>query len=293
MLEALDIPTHIFPEVIEPGTRLGELLPAVANETGAGTIPVIAPACHDTGSAVVAVPAENEDFAWLSSGTWSILGAEVRHPVLTPKALEFNFTNEGGVFGYWRLSKNIMGLWIVQGCKREWGLSYDELTHLAAKAKSFLAVINPDDPVFLHPGNMPEKICKFCIDTDQAVPETQGEIVRVALESLALKYRIVLEQLDELAGKRLEPLHIIGGGTKNRLLNQLTADATGRTVVAGPVEATASGNILMQAITLGEIDSLENARALVRRSFEIEEYHPQDSARWDEWFEKNSSRLQA
>ena len=181
----------------------------------------------------------------------------------------------------------------MQGCKREWGLSYDELTHLAIKARPFLAVINPDDPVFLHPGNMPEKIRQFCIETDQAVPETQGEIVRVALESLALKYRVVLEQLDELVGKHLEPLHIIGGGTKNRLLNQLSADAAGRTVVAGPVEATASGNILMQAITLGEIDSLENARALVRRSFEIEEYHPKDNRRWEQWFEKNKTLLLA
>jgi len=284
LLEALAIPTRILPAVCEPGTSLGSLLPQVAAETSSGFIRVVAPACHDTGSAVVAIPAENKDFAWLSSGTWSILGAEVRQPVLSEKALAYNFTNEGGVFGTWRLSKNIIGLWLVQECKREWSLSYSDLTRRAAEAKPFLAVIDPDSPVFLHPDNMPEKIRKFCADTGQTVPQTEGEIVRVALESLALKYRLVLECLEELAGKHLEPLHIFGGGTKNRLLNQFSADATGRTVIAGPVEATAIGNILMQAHTLGEIDSFENARGLVRRSFEIEEYHPEKSDAWEQAF---------
>jgi rhamnulokinase len=293
LLKSLGIPTHIFPAVCEPGTFLGALLPQVAAETGSGSIRVVAPACHDTGSAVVAVPAENEDFAWLSSGTWSILGAEVRQPVLSEKALAYNFTNEGGVFGTWRLSKNITGLWLVQECKREWGLSYDELTRRAAKAKPFIAVIDPDSSVFLHPGNMPEKIRKFCVDTGQTVPKTEGEIIRVALESLALKYRFVLERLEELAGKHLEPLHIFGGGTKNRLLNQFSADATGRTVVAGPVEATAIGNILMQAITLGELGSLQDARRLVRRSFGIEEYHPEDGNAWESVYQKLKSVLLA
>ncbi len=282
LLEALGIPTHIFPSVCEPGTSLGLLLPAIARDTGAGTIPVIAPACHDTGSAVVAVPASNADFVWLSSGTWSILGAEVSQPVLSEKALAYNFTNEGGVFGTWRLSKNIMGLWLEQECKREWNLSYDELTRLATEAKPFFAVIDPDNDVFLHPGNIPEKIRKFCADTQQPVPETQGEVVRVVLESLALKYRIVLERLEELVGKRLDPLHVIGGGVKNHLLNQFSADATGRTVIAGPVEATAIGNILMQAITLGHLGSLRDARSLVRRSFEIEQYNPELRDGWDE-----------
>jgi rhamnulokinase len=286
LLEKLHIPTAIFPSICEPGTRLGSLLPEIADETGASSIPVIAPACHDTGSAVAAVPAGNQDFAWISSGTWSILGAEVQEPALGPKALEYNFTNEGGVCGTWRLSKNITGLWIVQECKREWGLSYDELTRLAAGARPFLAVIDADDMRFLHPGNMPEKVRKFCSESGQSIPETQGEVIRTALESLALKYRFVLERLEELAGKHLEPLHIFGGGTKNRLLNQFSANATGRTVIAGPVEATAIGNILMQAITLGEIDSLEYARQLVRRSFEIKEYHPQASEDWEQAYGK-------
>jgi sugar (pentulose or hexulose) kinase len=248
LLEALSIPTRIFPSVCEPGSSLGLMLPAVARETHAGPVQVIAPACHDTGSAVAAVPANNTDFAWLSSRTWSILGTEVRQPVLGEKALEYNFTNEGGVFGTWRLSKNIMGLWLVQECKREWNLSFDEITHLAKEAKPFVAVIDPDSNIFLHPGDMPDKIRKFYADSEQTVPETQGEIIRVVLESLALKYRFVLERLEELAEKHLDPLHIFGGGVKNRLLNQFSADATGRTVIAGPVEATAIGNILMQAI---------------------------------------------
>jgi len=286
LLESLGIPTRIFPSICEPGISLGTLLPAIASKTGADPIPVIAPACHDTGSAVAAAPASNADFAWLSSGTWSILGAEVRQPVLSEKALEYNFTNEGGVFGAWRLSKNIMGLWLVQECKREWNLSYDELTRLAAEAKPFLAVLDPDNNIFLHPGNMPEKIRKFCADTQQPIPQTQGEIVRVALESLALKYRFVLGRLEELAGKRLAPLHIFGGGTKNRLLNQFGADATGRTVIAGPVEATAIGNILMQAIALGEVGSLSDARAIVRKSFDVETYQPRHRTGWDDAYAK-------
>jgi rhamnulokinase len=282
VLEALDIPTYILPPVCEPGTLLGSLLPAVAAETGAGSLPVIAPACHDTGSAVAAVPAENDDFAWLSSGTWSILGAQVRQPNLSAQALECNFTNEGGVSGTWRLSKNIMGLWLVQECKRQWNVSYDELTRLAAQATPFLAIIDPDSDNFLHPGELPEKIRAFCASTNQPVPATQGEIVRVALESLALKYRLTLERLEGLVGKRLNPLHIIGGGTRNSLLNQFTADATQRTVVAGPIEAAALGNILMQAISLGHLSSLAEARSIVCRSFAPQIYEPQLNAGWDE-----------
>jgi rhamnulokinase len=281
LLEELGIPTQILPPVCEPGTVLGTLLLAVAKETGARRLKVIAPACHDTGSAVAAVPAENEDFAWISSGTWSILGAEVRQPNLSAGALASNFTNEGGVFGTWRLSKNITGLWFVQECKRQWQLSYDKITCLAEQARPFLAVIDPDSDLFLHPGDMPEKIRSFCKNTQQGVPATQGEIVRVALESLALKYRFVLMKLEELVGKRLEPLHILGGGTRNGLLNQLTADATQRTVVTGPVEATAIGNILMQAVAVGQLASLEEARSLVRRSFAPQIYQPRASAGWD------------
>lgn len=287
MLRKMNIPTHLFHPVTEPGTVLGELAPQDIRLSSSKPTYVVLPACHDTGSAVVAVPAKNEDFAWLSSGTWSIMGAEVREPCLNGKALEYNFTNEGGVFGTWRLSKNIMGLWLVQECRREWmrrgeELSFDALTQAAAESEAFLSVVDPDDVEFLHPGDMPSRIQKFCADTNQPVPQTKGQIIRVALESIALKYRFVLERLEELSGKRLEPLHIIGGGTKNRLLNQFTADATKRTVVTGPVEATAIGNVLMQAVGLKHLGSLSDAREVVRSSFDVEEYHPKFDAGWDE-----------
>ncbi len=286
LLDAMNIPSHLFHPTTDPGIQIGNLLPDLAEETGGGTIPVILPACHDTGSAVVAVPAKNEDFAWLSSGTWSIMGAEVREPCLSEKALEYNFTNEGGVFGTWRLSKNIMGLWLVQECRREWirqgeKMSFDVLTQYAAESEAFVAVIDPDDDSFFHPGDMPSRIQRFCEETNQRVPRTKGQIIRVALESIALKYRLVLERLEELSGKHLDPLHIIGGGTQNRLLNQLTANATGRTVIAGPVEATAIGNILMQAIGMKHLGSLAEAREVVRVSFEPEFYEPKQTEDWN------------
>ena len=287
VLEAMDIPVHLFGPLTESGTLLGTVLPHIAEETGASAVQIVVPACHDTGSAVVAVPAQNQDFAWISSGTWSIMGAEVREPQVGEKALEYNFTNEGGVFGTWRLSKNIMGLWLVQECKRNWAqrdknLSYDEIIRLAAEASPFIAVMDPDDERFFHPGDMPERIRDYCANTNQTVPQTKGEIVRVALESLALKYRWVLERLEELTGKRFDPIHIIGGGTKNRLLNQFTADATCRTVITGPVEATAIGNVLMQAIGLNHLTSLADAREVVRASFAPEVYEPKQATDWDE-----------
>jgi rhamnulokinase len=291
VLQAMNIPTHLFGPITAPGTPIGALLPEVAGETGAGKVEIVLPACHDTGSAVVAVPAQNQDFAWISSGTWSVMGAEVREPSIGLQALQYNFTNEGGVFGTWRLSKNIMGLWLVQECRREWQRqgqdhSYDEMSRFAAESEAFLGVIDPDDNVFLHPGDMPERIRSYCASTGQRIPQTKGEVVRVALESIALKYRWVLERLEELSGKRLDPIHIIGGGTKNRLLNQFSANATGRTGVTGPVEATAIGNVLMQAIALGQLGSLADARAVVRNSFGVEEYHPGNRDGWDEAYEK-------
>jgi rhamnulokinase len=295
VLDAMGIPSHLFGPVTAPGIRLGTLLPNIAEETGAGALPVVLPACHDTGSAVVAVPAQagNQDFAWLSSGTWSIMGAEVREPSLSTKTLEYNFTNEGGMFGTWRLSKNIVGLWLVQECRREWmrqgqEMSFDALTQAAAESEPFTAVIDPDFNGFIHPGDMPSRIQKFCASTDQRAPQTKGQIVRVILESIALKYRLVLERLEELTGKRFDPLHIIGGGTQNKLLNQFAADATGRTVVAGPVEATAIGNILMQTIAMQHLGSLAEAREVVRASFEPEIYPPNRKTDWDEAY----SRLQ-
>lgn len=287
VLNAMNIHSHLFRPVTEPGTSIGTILPHIAEETGTGAVRVVVPACHDTGSAVVAVPARNQDFIWISSGTWSIMGAEVHEPCVTDKALEYNFTNEGGIFGTWRLSKNIIGLWLIQECKRTWAghgedISYNEITRLASEAKPFIAVIDPDDAKFFHPGDMPERIRTYCADTDQTVPQTKGQILRVALESLALKYRLVLERLEELIGRRLDPIHIIGGGTKNRLLNQFTADATNRVVVTGPIEATAIGNILMQAIGINHLGSLAEAREVVRASFELEVYEPNQTTNWGE-----------
>lgn len=291
VLQAMEIPTDLFGPVIEPGTVIGTLLPQVANETGASEVQIVAPACHDTASAVVAVPAQNSDFAWISSGTWSIMGAEVYQPFINEKALEYNFTNEGGVFGTWRFSKNIMGLWLVQECRREWcrqgvELSYDEMTNSASESQPFLSVIDPDFEGFLYPGDMASRIQKYCVDTKQAVPHTKGQILRIAFEGIALKYRLILEKLEEIIGKQLNPIHIVGGGARNRLLNQFTADATGRVVVAGPVEATAIGNILMQAITFNHIGSLAEARTIVRTSFSPEVYEPQKTAVWDDAYSR-------
>lgn len=291
LLQALGIPSHIFPEVVQPGTVLGTVLSEISEETGCGQVPVIAPACHDTGSAVAAVPAEAPHFAWISSGTWSIMGAEASDPIVNAQSLKYNFTNEGGVNGTWRFSKNIMGLWLVQECRRTWArggeeLSYAEITQLAAEAEPFRSIIDVDADEFFQPGNMPARIQKYCVRTGQPVPETKGAIVRCALESLALKYRWTLDRLEEMLGYRLEPIHIIGGGTQNRLLNQLTADATNRSVVAGPIEATAIGNVLMQAVALGHLKSLDEARAVVRHSFKPETYEPQTSAEWDAAYQK-------
>ncbi len=291
LLEALGIPTHIFPDVVQPGTVLGDVQPELAEEIGCGRVPVIAPACHDTGSAVAAVPADNRNFAWISSGTWSIMGAETSDPIVNAQSLKYNFTNEGGVNGTWRFSKNIMGLWPVQECRRVWArageeLSYDELTRLAAEAAPFTSVVDVDHDDFLKPGDMPARIRAYCQRTQQPAPESKGAIVRCVLESLALKYRWVLDRLEAMLEYRLDPIHIIGGGAQNWLLNQFTADATHRAVVTGPIEATAIGNVLMQAIALGHLKSLAAARAVVRHSFKPESYEPQPSQHWDEAYQK-------
>jgi rhamnulokinase len=298
VLQSLGIPDHIFKKIVQPGSVLGNLRSAVALEAGLGDIPVIAPSCHDTGSAVVAVPAEGKNFAWISSGTWSIVGAETRSPLTNEIALDANLTNEGGVFGAWRLSKNVMGLWLVQECRRAWDraggdLSYDEITRLAEHARPFIAVIDPDDIRFLHPGDMPARIQAYCRETSQMVPETRGEIIRTALESIALKYRWVLESLEEATDSRLETVHIIGGGAKNQLLNQLTADASRRITIAGPVEATATGNLLMQAITLGDLSSLDEAREIVRHSFDLQSYMPSSVGGWDDAYAKLGKLIEA
>jgi len=287
LLEKLGLPTHILQPVVQPGTVLGPLLSEIGEEAGLEEVPVIAPACHDTGSAVAAVPAKGEGFAYISSGTWSLMGVESPEPVISKDSLAFNFTNEGGVCGTFRLLKNIMGLWLVQECRRTWAqegeeLSYGEIAELAAKAPAFGPLVEPDSHDFLRPGDMPSRIRAFCARTGQKVPETKGEIIRSALESLALKYRWVLEKLEIMQGRSLQTIHIVGGGSQNQLLCQLAADATQRLVIAGPIEATAAGNILMQAIARGHIASLAEGREVVRRSFESATYEPGSAAGWDE-----------
>jgi rhamnulokinase len=291
LLSAMGIPRNIFPQIINPGTIMGPLLQTVAEGTGASEVLVIAPACHDTGSAVAAVPATGQNFAWLSSGTWSIMGSESPEPIINPTSLKFNFTNEGGVNGTFRFSKNIAGLWLMQECRRAWAVqgeahTYDELTQSAVEAAPFVALIDPDYGEFAKPGDMPARIRTYCQRTGQPAPESKGAVVRCVLESLALKYRLVLERLESMVGDRLEPLHMVGGGTKNRLLNQFTADATGRQVIAGPVEATAIGNILMQAIALKHVNSLAEARQVVTRSFELETYEPRNRSQWDDVYQR-------
>ncbi|MDZ4199783.1 MAG: rhamnulokinase family protein [Kiritimatiellia bacterium] len=285
ILKQLDIPDRLFPEQVDAGTRLGPLLPEWARATGAGRLTLVAPGTHDTASAVAAVPLRNAGDVFLSSGTWSILGMEWPRPRITRETIRLNFTNEGGVCGRTRLMKNIMGLWIVQECRRTWAaagesLSYEDLSRLAAEAPAFRSFILPDHASFFPPGDMPSRIRRFCRDTGQPVPRTRGEIVRTALESLALTYGRVLRQLIRATGASPATLHIIGGGSRNTLLNRFAAGATGLPVVAGPVEATAAGNILMQLLAAGRIASLEEGRALIRKSFPTETIEAADIDEW-------------
>jgi len=277
LLKELNFPTQIFPEIVQPGIKLGEYQ----------DIPVFTVASHDTGSAVAAVPAQSENFAYISSGTWSLVGLEVKEPVINDFALEANVTNEGGVYGTFRLLKNVMGLWILQECRRSWKLegkdySYSELTNLAYNAKPLRSFISPNGSIFLHSGNHPELIKDFCKKTSQPVPETEGEIVRCVLESLALTYKNVLDELLKISGKKADVIYVIGGGSKNELLNQMTANATGVPVIAGPSEATVIGNAIVQLITLGELKDIKEARQLISNMSGLKKYEPEDIGTWNE-----------
>jgi rhamnulokinase len=287
LVEAFGLPTKILGSIVPPGTVLGPLRASVATETGLNPALVIAPATHDTGSAIAAVPARGTSWAYISSGTWSLMGVELPAPLVNDKAREVNFTNEGGVGGTIRLLKNVMGLWLVQECRRAWeragtAHSYDELTRLAEAAPPFASILNPDDPSFILPANMPTAMADFCRSTGQPIPREHGDYVRCALESLALRYRWVLERLEELTGRRLDVIHVVGGGSQNGLLCQFTADCCNRPVLAGPVEATAIGNVLVQGIGLGILRSLDEAREVVRRSFDVKTYDPRNPEAWQE-----------
>lgn len=286
LIAQFGFPEKCFPKIVPSGTKLGPLLPDIAAETGLSGVEVIATCSHDTGAAVAAVPAQGgEDWAYLSSGTWSLIGVELAQPLISEKILQHNFTNEAGYGGTTRFLKNIVGLWILQECRREWqaqGLvnDYAELNRLAEEAAPLRSVIHPNAARFLKPGRMPEKIRAYCRETGQPEPETSGQFTRCILESLALLYRGTLEELEMLTGRAIRTLHIVGGGSKSALLNQFAANATGRTVIAGPVEATAIGNLLIQAIALGHLDSLDALRKTVRESFPVQTFQPLEAAVW-------------
>jgi rhamnulokinase len=287
LLRKLGLPTHFLPKIVPPGAKLGALRKSLAERTGLTRAKVIAPPGHDTASAVVGIPTANTgsaNWAYISSGTWSLMGVELQKAVLTPRALELNMTNEGGIDGTCRLLKNIMGLWLVQQCKRSFdaaGRKYDysQLVALASKAKPFRSIVNLNDPRFLNPPDMPRAIQDYCRETKQPAPKADGELIRCCYESLALKYRETLGSLEELTGKPVEVIHIVGGGSQSRLLNQFAADACRRPVVTGPVEATAMGNLLTQIRADGELASLAEMREVVRASSEVQRYEP---AAWNE-----------
>ncbi len=287
-LQAIGVPTHIFGDIVPPGTRLGEYQ----------GIPVFAPASHDTASAVVGVPATGSDFAYLSSGTWSLLGLEIQEPIINEASFAANLTNEGGVEGTFRFLVNVMGLWLVQQCRATWAaagheLDYGQLTNEARSAAPFVSLIDPDDDLFFSPGDMPARICDFCRATGQPVPESVGAIMRCVNESLALKYRYALERLTAVSEQPVAQLHIIGGGSQNELLNQMTADATGLPVVAGPVEATALGNAIVQFIALGEIANVAEARNILANTAGSVTFEPQNDELCQEAFVRFCSLLES
>ncbi len=304
LLTALNIPDKIFREPKSPGTSLGRLRREVAESTNLSQVQVVVPGTHDTASAVLAVPAtglpsSTPDWCYISSGTWSLLGVEIPQPVINEKCLDLNFTNEGGVGDTVRLLKNIGGLWLVQECRRIWLLqgheySWDDMTRMAAETAPLVSFIDPDDSRFTAPQDMTQAIRDYCAETDQPVPTTDASILRCALESLAMRYRLVLSWLEELlAVSRIETIHIVGGGARNQQLCQMTADACNRRVVAGPVEATAIGNAMLQAIAAADVESIAAARQIIGESFAVREYEPQEPHPWDEAFVRFQRLLEA
>ena len=287
LLERLDIPTRLFPPIIDAGQTYGLLSDAICEELGCPKVPVIAVATHDTGSAVAAVPTQQDDFIYISCGTWSLFGTELPAPVINETSRKYNLTNEGGYGRTVRFLKNIMGLWLIQESRRQWiregaDVSYADLEREALAAKPFQCFINPDDPSFEMPGNLPRRVQEFCRKTGQYVPETRGEIMRCIYESLAMRYRYTRRSIEEVTGRSYEAIHRIGGGTKDRLLCQMTADACRCEVVAGPIEATAMGNIAVQLIALGELKDLKEARRVIADSEPLKHYAPESPEVYDE-----------
>lgn len=291
LLHAAGINRSFMNEIVKPGTVIGNLKKSICSQTGLESSKIVSVCSHDTGSAILAVPATDNDWAYISSGTWSLMGVETREPLISSKTFDFNFTNEGGADGTFRLLKNIMGLWLLQQCRRSWSsnepsISYSELVEMAVISKPFSAFIDPDYMGFYNPTDMPAAIDDYCELTSQQAPESIGEYVRAILESLAFKYRLILDQLKEITGRNINKIHIIGGGTQNKLLCQFTANVTGIKVIAGPSEGTAAGNLLMQALALGYLKSIEEIRMVVNNSFSFSTYLPEDTNDWERAYER-------
>lgn len=289
IIAAMGFPAHIFPEVVPPGTVLGPLRPCLIDELGCEPL-VVVPPTHDTGCAVAAVPAAAKDYVWISSGTWSIIGVNSLQPVISAESYADNFTNEGGVEGKYMFSKNVTGLWIVQQCRLQWqkegkDYSYTELTEMARNAPHLKTIIDTNYKEFFQIGGMLEKINDYCRLTGQPLPENEGEMIRAVLQGLALSYRYIIEQLEAISGRQTACIHIVGGGTKNELLNQFTADALGCKVITGPIEATAVGSIIVQAIAMGDISGWVEGAEVIRNSFDIRSYQPGDQTEWNKAFE--------
>lgn len=286
VLSKIRLPLRIFPEVVMPGTLIGNLREEICHELSISKVPVVSVASHDTASAEAAVPYDGEDCVFISSGTWSLLGTQTEYPIVNDRVYEYSFTNEGSASGKNLLLKNIMGLWLMQECRREWNssglnLDFDIITELSKYSPPFRSLVDPDCIKFFHPGNMIKKIQDFCKETNQDVPKTAGEIARCIEESLAFKYRWSIEKLEEITEKKIKAIHIVGGGAKDSLLCQFTANATGKKVIAGPVEASAIGNLLLQAKAIGAIGSLSEGKKIIKNSFDIKEFMPEDIEIWE------------
>jgi len=291
LIESVGLKREQFGRMVQPGTKIGVLTPEVQKMTGLGAVPVIAVAGHDTGAAVAAVPAKNEEFAYLSSGTWSLMGIETKEAIINDRSYELNFTNEGGIEGTTRFLKNICGMWLYERCRKEWPeevrqLSHPELQGSAMTVAPFRSIINPDDKAFANPSSMIEAIQQYCRDTKQSVPESPAEICRCIFDSLALRYRQVFTWLKEFASFDIHVLHVIGGGSLNKYLTQFTADSLGVEVLAGPQECTAIGNIMLQAKASGDVADIWAMRSIIAASVEMVRYEPKDKLLWDEGYEK-------
>ncbi len=291
IIAKIGLPRELFTGIVKPGTVIGTLKETIANELGVPEFKVIAVAGHDTQSAIASVPAEEEHFAYISCGTWSLMGVEAEAPIITEKSSKLSFTNEGGVEGKTTFMKNIMGLWLVQECRRQWDregkkLTFAQLEQMCKDSKAFESFVDPDDESFISPGDMPQRVREFCKRTNQPVPVSEGEVIRCIMQSLAFKYRMTLETLEDITGNNLNVIHMVGGGIKDKVLCRFTANATCRKVVAGPVEATAIGNLMVQVMALEEVKNLQEIRQVVKNSFSPEIYEPEDVDQWSRAFEK-------